>query len=723
MPFARFGSEIAVNTTSAKVQAISSVAALEGGGFVVIWVDNSQAVGGSGEIAFRAQIFTAAGDKSGGEFLVTPPGMNDSCVLTALPGGGFAAIWNGNGAEGDLEGYGVFGQVFDAAGSKLGGEFLVNTIETGNQFIRTPDATSPLAGGGFVVIWRDHNTLAGDGSSDVRGQVFDAAGGKVGGAFLVNTSTDGFQDDGQVTGLSDGRFVVTWTDDVRPLGNLTASAVRGQIFLADGQKSGAEFRIDNNLNDIQREAEVTSLSGGRFAVTWTDAFLDPDGPGGLQVNGRAILCQIFAADGTKSGGEFQVNTTETGIKYQSTLTELADGRLLVTWRSAAFEGQPATLRAQLLSETGARSGEEFVIQPPTAAIVISYTVAALDGGSFVVSWSESFPDPMGGIDPSEVRAQIFDPTHYDGTGGNDTVIGGNFADVILGNNGDDTLFGWAGDDMLSGGRGNDQMDGGGGSDTADYSGAGGPLYIDLRVTVQAATGGFVTDVITGFENILGGAFDDILTGNDLANDLQGNEGADQLYGLVGADTLRGGNGDDYVNAGDGNDTVFGGNGNDVISGGAGGTDTLNGEAGADFITGGGGVDIIDGGAGDDIWLGGDAGDDVITGGAGNDRIDGGAGNDNLTGGLGRDYLSGGLGADRFVFNVADFQAFIIDTVGDFHSVPGTDFDAIRLQGSAVDYSFSNVNGCARIEHIATLGVIYVYNFTVAQLEDQTEYFV
>jgi hypothetical protein len=73
--------------------------------------------------------------------------------------------------------------------------------------------------------------------------------------------------------------------------------------------------------------------------------------------------------------------------------------------------------------------------------------------------------------------------------------------------------------------------------------------------------------------------------------------------------------------------------------------------------------------------------------------------------------------------VADFQAFIIDTIGDFHSVAGTDFDAIRLQGSAGDYTFSDMNGAARIEHIATLGVIYVYNFTVAQLADQTEYFV
>ena len=343
-------------------------------------------------------------------------------------------------------------------------------------------------------------------------------------------------------------------------------------------------------------------------------------------------------------------------------------------------------------------GYDELILGDTGSDTVDYSGA---GSGIVIDLRVAVQAGTGGLGTDEIY-------------GIENIIGGAFDDVLTG----------SGDaNVLRGGNGNDNIFGGTGSDTIDYQDAGSGIYIDLRVSVQAGTGGLGTDVIDGFENIIGGAFDDFLTGNDLANDLRGGEGADQLYGLAGSDTLRGGNGDDYINAGDGNDTVFGGDGNDVISGGAGGTDTLNGEAGADFITGEGGVDIIDGGAGDDIWLGGGDGDDVITGGAGLDRIDGGAGNDNLTGGTGRDYLSGGLGSDRFVFNVADFQAFIIDTVGDFHSVPGTDFDAIRLQGSALDYSFSDVNGCARIEHIATLGVIYVYNFTVAQLEDQTEYFI
>ena len=711
MSFAEVGTEIQVNTTTANTQRLSAISALDGGGFVITWTNFVEV--GPGDSNVYGQIFSSDGAKAGGEFLVNtaaPFAKSSTGAVTGLAGGGFAVVWNEYPPLGDSNGTGLRCQIFNAAGAKLGGEFQVNTTILNDQLVQ-PGTMSALAGGGFVVTWIDRS-----GSFDdaVRGQIFDSAGAMVGGEFLVNDARQGDQFANSVTGLTDGRFVATWRDDGTNGDDPNGGAVRGQIFLADGTKSGGQFLVNTTTAGPQFDSAVTALSGGRFAVTWTD-----NSQMGADKLGSSIRGQIFAADGTKSGGEFQVNTNAGGYQQDSVLTELADGRLLVIWNEQPGFGGWGKIHAQLFSDTGLKSGEEFVIAPASGGDQIFNGVTALDDGKFVVTWTDVAVS-VNNIVIDDVRAQIFDPTQYFGTSANDSYYGGNFADTIFGGAGDDTLFGGAGDDIFYAGPGNDWMNGGAGSDTLDFSGADSGLYIDLRVATQT---GYGTDNISGFENIIGSNLDDILTGNDLANDLTASEGADQLYGLAGADTLRGGNGDDYINAGDGNDTVFGGDGNDVISGGAGGTDTLNGEAGADFITGGGGVDIIDGGAGDDIWLGGDAGDDVITGGAGLDRIDGGAGNDNLTGGLGRDYLSGGLGADRFVFNVADFQAFIIDTVGDFHSVPGTEFDALRLQGSAGDYSFSDVNGAARIEHIATLGVIYVYNFTVAQLEDQTEYFV
>ena len=706
MSFAKVGDEIRVNTRDAGLRLNGvGIAKLDGGGFVVNFVNEVAAEPPSFIDGYSySQIFTSTGALVGGEIATgAQDGWNVGGPVTGLVGGGFAVVAPNNGA---------FGQIFNASGE------LVHGFSFGNLGRDLgPAAISTLSDGGFVVTWEDAVVLPPYSypyrfDHALRGQVFDSSGVKVGAEFRIDATPQIEESASSVTGLSDGRFVVTWTEDGSP-----GTELRGQIFLADGAESGGEFHVNTTAEGQQFDSAVTSLSGGRFVVTWTDT----SETGGYLW--QDIRGQIFAADGTKSGGEFLANTSSAGVQRESAVTGLADGRFIVVWKYLAdIYSPPTAIRGQLFTDTGLKSGEEFVINPPARADLTLGLVTALDNGNFVVAWTESY-DVYTESYLNKVKAQIFDPTRYSGSSANDTYYGGNFADTIAGNGGMDTLYGGAGDDMMSGNAGDDWMNGGAGSDTVDYGAAGSSLYIDLRAGFQSATGGFGTDNISGFENITGGAFDDVLTGNELANDISGGESNDQLYGLAGGDTLRGGNGDDYLNAGDGNDTVFGGDGNDVISGGAGGTDTLNGEAGADFITGDAGVDIIDGGAGDDIWLGGGDGDDVIAGGAGNDRIDGGADDDTLTGGLGRDYLSGGLGSDRFVFNVSDFQAFIIDTVGDFHSVPGTDFDAIRLQGSAVDYSFSNVNGAARIEHIATLGVIYLYNFTVAQLEDQTEYFV
>ncbi|MFQ6186449.1 calcium-binding protein [Sinorhizobium meliloti] len=62
--------------------------------------------------------------------------------------------------------------------------------------------------------------------------------------------------------------------------------------------------------------------------------------------------------------------------------------------------------------------------------------------------------------------------------GNDTAVGGNYADVLYTgygndvincNGGNDLLYGFAGNDTIIGGTGQDSLDGGAGNDTASYA--------------------------------------------------------------------------------------------------------------------------------------------------------------------------------------------------------------------------------------------------------------
>ncbi|WP_162820215.1 calcium-binding protein, partial [Microvirga calopogonii] len=128
-----------------------------------------------------------------------------------------------------------------------------------------------------------------------------------------------------------------------------------------------------------------------------------------------------------------------------------------------------------------------------------------------------------------------------------------------------------------GGAGADTLSGGDGTDTLVYGGADGAL-VDLRTGYTA--GQAAGDVISGFENVLGGSGNDTVYGSAEANELNGQGGNDILAGADGHDTLWGGAGNDWLEGGSGDDLVAGGAGDDRLVGGA-GNDVLHGEAGRD----------------------------------------------------------------------------------------------------------------------------------------------
>lgn len=132
-----------------------------------------------------------------------------------------------------------------------------------------------------------------------------------------------------------------------------------------------------------------------------------------------------------------------------------------------------------------------------------------------------------------------------GDDGNDLLRGGDEADVLEGGSGDDALFGDFGDDILrggdnadflDGGLGNDVLDGGAADDTADYSGAFGPVRIDLRIETAQDTGEYGVDTLISIERVIGGSAGDVIIGNDAVNIFTGGFGDDELTGGSNVDT-------------------------------------------------------------------------------------------------------------------------------------------------------------------------------------------
>ncbi|KKL98464.1 hypothetical protein LCGC14_1824160, partial [marine sediment metagenome] len=336
------------------------------------------------------QIFNGNNTKIGNEFRINTYTLNSQAApsVTSLNDGNFIVIWQSYGQDGD--GYGIYGQIFNADGTKSGSEFPVNTYTTNYQ--QLPSVAS-LSNGAFVVTWQ---SLYQDGDGDgVYGQIFNADGTKSGSEFQINTYTTTYQMRSSVTSLNNGKFVVAWQSDGDGWG------VYGQLFNADGTKNGSEFPVNTYTTGAQVIPSVSSLSNGQFVVTWQSRDQDGDDYG--------VYGQIFNADGTKSGSEFQVNTYTTNYQEAPSIASLNNDKFVVTWTSGVFsglgqDGDGMGVYGQIFNADGTKSGSEFQVNTYTTSHQSNPSVASLRNGQFVVTWDSNDQDGNGG----GVYGQIFE---------------------------------------------------------------------------------------------------------------------------------------------------------------------------------------------------------------------------------------------------------------------------------------------------------------------------
>lgn len=394
----KVGSEFLVNTQTAGNQDSPTITSLTGGGFVVSWSDSSGTLGDASASSIKAQVFDAAGAKVGSEFLVNTQTGSDQYVptITGLANGGFVVTWSDNsGTLGDADGGSVKAQVFNAAGAKFGNEFLVNTQTAGVQYYST---ITGLANGGFVVTWSSDI-----GGGRVAAQVFDAAGAKLGSEFRVDTQTTSNQQFPTITGLSNGGFVVTWQDSSGTLGDASATSIKAQVFDADGAKLGGEFLVNTQTAGDQIVPTITGLTNGGFVVTWTDY----SGTLGDASN-ASCKGQLFNAAGVKQGGEFLINTQTANSQLVSTVAELANGGFVVTWSDLSGTLGDASnygVKAQVFGATGLKVGSEFLVNTQTQSDQYSSEITGLANGGFVITWTDT--DISGDGSGYSIKAQIF----------------------------------------------------------------------------------------------------------------------------------------------------------------------------------------------------------------------------------------------------------------------------------------------------------------------------
>jgi Ca2+-binding RTX toxin-like protein len=220
---------------------------LANGGFVLGW-----------EIAAGSPVFslfdqngaTTANTKSASE----SGGANDLQV-TGLASGAVVVTWTSLIPQFPDPDYGIHARMFDSAGNPVGGEFVVNTR---GQGLQSKPTVTALPDGGYLITWQSY---APNDTFDISGQMFDAFGGRVGGEFTINTTVSGEQQEPVVAVLADGRVAVAWTDRSGQV-DTSYGAIRTQILdprdgLVSGSGGADSLYGSNDLGD-----QLSGFAGG-----------------------------------------------------------------------------------------------------------------------------------------------------------------------------------------------------------------------------------------------------------------------------------------------------------------------------------------------------------------------------------------------------------------------------------------------------------------------------
>jgi hypothetical protein len=232
-----------------------SVAALQPGGFVVVWQ------GGSGlNVDVFGQRFDSLGAPLGGEFRVnaTTTNYQRRPAVASDSAGNFVVVWQSRYQDGGQ--FGIFGQRFASSGTPLGGEFRVNTHTTTTGQQRFAKAASDAAGN-FVVVWQTNYE---DGSDfGIVARRYAASGAPLGGEIPINATTAFAQTHPAIASDPSGNLVIAWETDVSSSEEVDYRAG------PDALRLGTALRANTYATGQQTSPAVAFTGSGKYVISWS----------------------------------------------------------------------------------------------------------------------------------------------------------------------------------------------------------------------------------------------------------------------------------------------------------------------------------------------------------------------------------------------------------------------------------------------------------------------
>ena len=364
----KIGTEFSINSHTDNDQWNSTLSTLNNGNVMITWSSKEQDGSNSG---IYGQILNQSGEKVGTEFAINSYTQDNQMIsnLTTLKNGNVIVTWCSEGQDGS--GSGIFGQVLNENGEKVGTEFQVNTHSDNYQYYST---VTTLDNGNVMVTWSSKEQDSSE--SGIYGQVLNQNGEKIGTEFAINSYTDNDQWISNLTTLENGNVMITWSSKGQ---DGSASGIYGQILNQSGEKVGTEFAINSYTDNDQWISNLTTLNNGNVMVTWSSK--------GQDGSDSSIYGQILNQNGEKVGTEFQLNAHTNDYQYYSTLTSLENDNVMITWSSKNQDGSGFGIYGRILDQDGNIIESQSPIETTENTIYNGQVVQAQDDEGHALTYS------------------------------------------------------------------------------------------------------------------------------------------------------------------------------------------------------------------------------------------------------------------------------------------------------------------------------------------------
>ncbi|MDQ2683428.1 MAG: hypothetical protein M3Y37_07865, partial [Chloroflexota bacterium] len=447
------GAAITANSTLDGFQTNPIITILANGNFVVAWEDAQN----TGFDHIRGQMFGADGTKIGGEFAVTSsnPGDKVNPTIISLEGGGFVVSWQDlevTDQFGNLS-VGTKAQIFDANGNKVGDVLSLNGFVIGYQ--QSPTLAA-LPSGGFVAAYADggldslqHDT----GHGGIWVQIFDESGNRIGPEFRASTLTPYGQDIPMIEVIPGMGFLVMWKDSNATL-NAGADQMRAQLFDFSGNRIGDEISVSPMLLAGQFPSDSTLLSSGALVVGWNEFAPDSSGSWHDSVHAR----MLFPITHGSAAAEVMNGTSGRDFFMGGDGNDILIGG--ASDDGLAGEGGDDTITGGTGNDNidGGSGNDDLDGGDGDDVIEGGVGLDAIRGdlGDDLLRGGDGADTIDGGADNDRLYGGAGNDLLIAGDG-NDFADGGLGSDTIDGSLGDDVLAGGRGFDAIDGGDGNDHI--------------------------------------------------------------------------------------------------------------------------------------------------------------------------------------------------------------------------------------------------------------------------